>query len=176
VEAIEGLRLGIAGAGGRGGSFKNACEALGIRVHAVCDADRTRLDEAAVRLGADEKYIDYDEMLGQSALDAVIIGTPMHLHATQSIAALECGIHVLSEVTAAVSIDECRRLVQACKRCNAVYMMAENCNYMKPNIMVAEMVARGLFGQTYYAEGEYLHELKALNEITPWRRRWQSGV
>jgi predicted dehydrogenase len=83
---------------------------------------------------------------------------------------------VLSEITAAVSIDECMRLVQACKRSNAAYMMAENCIYMKPNVVIAEMVSRGLFGQTYYAEGEYLHELKALNEITPWRRRWQSGV
>jgi predicted dehydrogenase len=38
------------------------------------------------------------------------------------------------------------------------------------------MVRRGLFGTPYYAEGEYLHELKELNERTPWRRRWQTGV
>jgi predicted dehydrogenase len=174
------LAVGIAGAGGRGGSFKDACEAIGVRIHAVCDTDPQRLVESAQRLGADEQYADYDEMLAQSDLDAVIVGTPMHLHAAQSIAALERGVHVLSEVTAAVSIDECRQLVEACKRSGArggaVYMMAENCNYMKPNVVVAEMVRRGLFGQTYYAEGEYLHELKALNEITRWRRRWHSGV
>jgi predicted dehydrogenase len=34
----------------------------------------------------------------------------------------------------------------------------------------------GLFGQPYYAEGEYLHELKGLNEITKWRRKWQTGI
>src|SRR5690242_15190531 len=173
MEGIEGLKLGITGAGGRGGNFKNACEVLGLRVHAVCDVNRERLDESAARLGAQERYIFFEEMLSESKLDAVIIGTPMHVHASQSIAALECGIHVLSEITAAVSIDECMRLVQACKRSNAAYMMAENCIYMKPNVVIAEMVSRGLFGQTYYAEGEYLHELKALNEITPWRRRWQ---
>ena len=32
------------------------------------------------------------------------------------------------------------------------------------------LVAEGLFGEVYYAEGEYLHELKALNVETPWRR------
>jgi len=37
------------------------------------------------------------------------------------------------------------------------------------------MVARGAFGKPYYAEGEYIHELKELNEITVWRRRWQTG-
>ncbi len=31
------------------------------------------------------------------------------------------------------------------------------------------------FGEVYGAEGEYLHELKGLNEITKWRR-WQTGI
>ena len=33
-----------------------------------------------------------------------------------------------------------------------------------------------MFGEVYYAEGEYLHELKGLNEITKWRRTWQTGI
>jgi len=40
-------------------------------------------------------------------------------------------------------------------------------------MIVQEMVRRGEFGTPYYAEGEYLHELKGLNEVTRWRRRWQ---
>jgi predicted dehydrogenase len=176
MPTLEQLNLGIAGAGGRGGAFKDACAALGVRVRAVCDTDPQRLAQAAERLGADEQYVDYDEMLARGRLDAVIVGTPMHLHAAQSLAALRRGLHVMSEVTPAVSIDECRQLVDACKASGAIYMLAENCNFMKPNVVVAEMVARGVFGQTYYAEGEYLHELKQLNEITRWRRRWHSGV
>ena len=54
-------------------------------------------------------------------------------------------------------------------------MMAENYTYMKPNVLVKELARRGLFGDLYYAEGEYIHELKALNEQTPWRRKWQTG-
>jgi predicted dehydrogenase len=121
-------------------------------------------------------YTDYVEMLERSDLDAVIIGTPMHLHAPQSIAALERDLHVLCEVTAAVSLQECRALVAAASCSRAVYMMAENCNYTRSNALVAELGRRGMFGQVYYAEGEYLHELKELNEITPWRRRWQTGI
>jgi predicted dehydrogenase len=109
-------------------------------------------------------------------VDAVVIGTPMHFHAPQAIAALQRDIHVLSEVTAAVSLDECMALVAAAERSKAVYMMAENCTYIRPNVLVKELVRRGRFGEVYYAEGEYLHELKELNEITPWRRRWQTGI
>ena len=85
-------------------------------------------------------------------------------------------VHAVSEVTAGVSIEECRDLVSAVRSSKAKYMMAENYTYMKPNVLVGELVKRGLFGDIYYAEGAYIHELKGLNERTPWRRRWQTGV
>ena len=172
----ESVKVGIVGACGRGASFKTACDALGVRVRAVCDTNVERLPEAKARLGAEEMYADYNEMLSRCDLDAVILGTPMPCHAPQAIAALERGLHVLSEVPAAVSVEECRRLVEAATRSVGVYMMAENYIYTRPNTLVRELVRRGLFGTPYYAEGEYLHELKSLNEATPWRRRWQTGI
>ena len=170
------IQIGIAGIGGRGGSFKEACQALGVHIRALCDTDPQRLAECAAQLHAEEQYTDFAQMLDQSHLDAVIIGTPMHLHATQSIMALAHGLHVLCEVTPAISVEECRQLVQTCQSSKGLYRLAENCNLMKPNLMVMEMVRQGVFGQTYYAAGEYLHELRDLNERTPWRRKWQTGI
>jgi predicted dehydrogenase len=173
----ERINIGIVGAAGRGSSFRLACDAVrDITVHAVCDTNEEKLGEAKEKLGAREQYLDYDDMLRRSDLQAVIVGTPMQFHAPQAVAALDRGIHVLCEVTAAVSVDECRELVAACRRSGAVYMMAENYTYSKPNVIVRELVRKGLFGETYYGEGEYLHELKELNEQTPWRRTWQTGV
>lgn len=174
---LERLNVGIVGAAGRGASFRSALEAHeGARIHAVCDVKEEALDEAAQRLGATQKYVDYEEMLDRGEVDAVVIGTPMHFHVPQAIAALRRDIHVLSEVTAGVSVEECRELVRTAALSKAVYMMAENYTYTKPNVLVKELVRRGLFGQVYYGEGEYLHELKGLNEITKWRRKWQTGI
>ncbi len=174
---LERLNVALVGAASRGGSFAAAFAAHPrTRIHAVCDVRAELLEEARARTGATEAYADYGEMLEKSDIDAVVIGTPMQLHAAQAIQALERDIHVLSEVTAGVTMDECRALVAATKRSRAVYMMAENYIYMKPNVLVGELVRRGLFGELYYAEGEYIHELKALNERTPWRRRWQTGI
>lgn len=172
------LNLGIVGACGRGASFKAACDALGeVVVHAVCDINQQELEATRERLGAREAYSDYETMLDKAELDAVIIGTPMHLHVPQAIAALERNLHVLSEVTAGVSVEECRQLVLACKASRGIYMIAENYTYMKANQIVKELVRQGLFGTPYYAEGEYIHELKYMNEHqTPWRRRWQTGI
>ncbi|HNQ34776.1 MAG TPA: Gfo/Idh/MocA family oxidoreductase [bacterium] len=174
---MDKIRLGIVGAAGRGRSFKQACLASGlVEIRAVCDLNEVRLEEARQNLGAAEKYLDYREMLEKSDLQAVILGTPMPCHVPQAVAALERDIHVLCEVPAGVSIDECRQLTAACRNSKGVYMMAENYTYRKQNVLVRELVRRGLFGTAYYGEGEYLHELKELNEITPWRRRWQTGV
>lgn len=177
MPVLEKLNVGIVGAAGRGASFRAAFDANPLaRIHAVCDTRQDMLDQAAEKLGASEKYTDYGEMLDRSRVDAVVIGTPMHFHAPQAIQALSRNIHVLSEVTAAVSISECQALVAAQKRSQAVYMMAENYTYTRPNVLVKELARRGLFGDIYYAEGEYLHELKGLNEVTKWRRRWQTGI
>jgi predicted dehydrogenase len=174
---LEKLNVGVVGAASRGGSFKTALEAHPqTRIHAVCDTRQELLEETRQRLGADEAYNDYTEMLEHSQVDAVIIGSPMQFHAPQAIAALQRNIHVLCEVTAGVSVDECRALVTAAAQSKGVYMMAENYTYIKPNVLIRELVQRGLFGEIYYAEGEYLHELKELNEITTWRRRWQTGI
>lgn len=171
------LHIGIVGACGRGASFKTACDAIpAAHIRAVCDVNKDKLHEAALRLGADEEYADYQEMLDKSDLDAVVLGTPMLFHAPQAIAALKKGLSMLSEVTAGVSVEECRELALACKASRGVYMMAENYTYIKSNVLVREMARRGLFGTPYYAEGEYLHELKGLNEITLWRRKWQTGI
>jgi predicted dehydrogenase len=77
-------------------------------------------------------------------------------------------------------LDEARWLVREADRSQAVYMMAENCLYMKHNVLIKAMVDAGLFGETYYAEGEYLHDVQKLF-FTPegrptWRYYWQVGV
>ncbi|MGQ9554834.1 MAG: Gfo/Idh/MocA family protein [Anaerolineae bacterium] len=147
---------------------------------ALCDLSEATLADASKATGINKLYTVYEKMLDDAKPDAVVVATPMQFHVPQSIAALQRGIHVLSEVTAAVSIDEARWLVQECKKSSAVYMMAENYIYMKPNVLVRAMVDAGLFGEVYYAEGEYLHELSVLHHTAEgkptWRYYWQVGV
>ncbi len=177
MSVLSKINIGIVGACGRGAGFKQACDALSkVRIHAICDINTKDLAAAAKRLGAAESYVDYGEMLEKSELDAVIIGTPMHLHVPQSIAALDRKLHVLSEVPAGVSVAECRELALACRRSKKVYMMAENYTYIQSNVIIRSIIEAGLMGVPYYAEGEYLHELKELNEVTKWRRKWQTGI
>lgn len=172
------IRFGISGACGRGGRlFERIAELFdGVEVTAICDVKTDELESARERLNAKRSFADFDEMIGADIVDAVLIGTPMPFHVPQAERALASGVHVLSEVPAGVSIEECRRLVETWGTSDALYMMAENYIFSRPNTTVTNIAKAGRFGTPYYAEGEYLHELKALNEITTWRRKWQTGI
>jgi len=176
---LEKLNLGLVGAAGRRGDpgFGQMCGLLSsVRIHAVCDIDPVGLQDAQLQLGAQEAYLNYDEMLTNSELDAVFIGTPMPYHVSQAIAAIEKGIHVLSEVPAGISLEDCKRLVATCHTNTSIYMMGENYTYSLPNQIVKAIAKQGLLGTLYYAEGEYLHDLKQRNEQTRWCRKWQTGI
>jgi predicted dehydrogenase len=168
------LKVGIVGAP-RGGGYVRAVQTIReTALVAICDRDPDTLAQAAARHGVAQTYTDYEAML-DADLDVVFVTTPMPLHVPQSVAALRSGKHVLSEVPAATDLQQCWELVQAVRESGRTYMMAENYCYMKPNVLVRELARRGLFGEVYFGEGEYIHELKDLNERTPWRRKWQTG-
>lgn len=171
------LAVGIAGIGGRGRSFTSAIAAHEhAHLHAICDVDPDALVAATEELGIEHAYEDVETMLASADLDVLVVATPMPYHVDHSIEALERDVHVLCEVPAGVSIEECKDLVAAASDSAATYAMAENYVYHRPNQLVTRLVKEGFFGEVYYAEAEYIHELKELNEITRWRRTWQTGV
>jgi len=171
------LRVAVVGAAGRGRSFFTP-----ILIHpkteltALCDINMDALKPTGAEVGIDQLFSDCEEMLDRAKPDVLIVGTPMQWHVPHSLLALERGIHVMSEVPVGVSIEECRQLVAAAKKSRGKYMMAENYCYMRPNVLVKALARAGLFGEPYFGEGEYIHELKGLNEITKWRRKWQTGI
>ena len=171
----DGIRVGLAGVG-RGGKLAPFIGAHGGEIAAVCDVNEDRLAAFAADLGVAATYTGYERMLDEAKLDAVFIATPMDLHVPQSIAALERGLHVLCEVPAGVSLEQCRQLTQAAAASKAVYAMAENRVFDRANVLVRELVHAGLFGEVYYAEGQYVLNLRRMLADTPWRRRWMFGV
>ena len=168
------LKVGIVGAP-RGQSFIRSFQAIEeTDVIAICDLKIDVVEGVASQFNIDQKYTEFEEMV-QSDLDIVVVSTPMPLHAPQSTLALQEGKHVISEVPAATDLQQCWELAKSVENSKKKYMMAENYVYTKPNILIRELAMQGLFGDIYFGEGQYIHELKSLNEITKWRRKWQTG-
>ncbi len=172
------LKVGIVGAHRGSSYFQPLSTITETEVIAVCDINQATLENVAERFNVPQRFTNYTDML--DSVDIVVLATPENLHVPQSIEALEAGKHVISEVTAAVKLEECYDLVRAVRKSSAKYTMAENTCYSKHNVLIRSIVAEGLFGDVYFGEGEYLHNIKSLHHDASgnptWRYYWQVGI
>lgn len=108
------LRIGIVGLGyiGRtvGAQFHRHPDAT---VAAVCDVDEGCLATIGDRfaVSADRRYLEYEELLAEAPLDAVLVGTPHTLHYDQVVAALERNLHVYCDKPLTTDLEAARDLV-----------------------------------------------------------------
>ena len=159
----QNWRVGLVGIGRGSGYGSLFASTPGCDVVACCDASERALSTFQQQLKLPDSccYTSYDDFIA-SPMDAVFIGTPIMCHADQTIKALEAGVHVLSEVTAASTIEDCRRIVDAVGRTRKIYMLAENCVYWPFVQEWKRMVEAGRIGRVFYAECEYLHPIPGL--------------
>ena len=179
---MKPIRFGVIGLR-RGQSLVNACQAVGgaadgATVNALYDLDAAKGQSMAASIQANF-YDDFEAFL-DAEIDAVVVASPIPHHAAQSIAALQAGKHVLSEVTACHTLADARALVDAARQAKTVYMMAENCCYYDEIELVKRLVDEGRFGEIYYGEGDYVHDCRQLlstadGQLT-WRGRGELGV
>lgn len=158
---MDRIRIGLAGVG-RGTAYGSVfSQTPRAEIVALCDTDSASLAASGrdFNLPDNRLFTNYEDML-DCGIDAVIVGTPIPSHARQVVAALESGIHVLSEVTAADTLEGCAQIVSAVRRSKAQYMMAENCIYMDFAIRWKQMVDAGNLGNLIYAEADYVHEIR----------------
>jgi predicted dehydrogenase len=93
--ANDRIRLGVIGAGDRGMELVNQVRACSsAEITAFADVYTKRLERAQAVVPGADAYLDYRRLLDDSALDAVIVATPQHLHAEHFCAALDAGKHV----------------------------------------------------------------------------------
>ena len=162
------LHVGVVGLGGRGyGLIKDImCGREGVHIEAVCDLypDRVQQTIEAVKevngntpLG----FTDYKELLKQANIDTVVVTAAWEAHIPVAIAAMRAGKAVASEVGGAYSVDQCWELVHTQEQTGMHCMMLENCCYGREELMVLNMVKKGMFGEIVHCEGGYQHDLRS---------------
>jgi predicted dehydrogenase len=112
------LRIGVLGAGqiAQAAHFESCTKAVNADLYAICDVADDLRERMAITHGAQKTYNDYDMMLADPDLDAVIIATADAFHVPASIKALEAGKHVLCEKPIGVTVEECLVLKEAVEK------------------------------------------------------------
>lgn len=171
------IRLAVVG-GRRGRHFNKALDRLSekIQLVAVCDVLDDVLTAWKEQYPDARTYRDYSDLLSDSDVDAVFLATPLTQHASQAIAALESGKHVLSEVIASHTLEDSWALIEAVERSGLTYMLAENYCYMRPNLMVENIASQGLFGRITHLEGAYIHDCRKLLHYPDGSLTWRGQL
>jgi hypothetical protein len=182
---IDRVRVGFIGVGARGSGHVAQMLALdGVEVVAICDLYQDWADNAAKRCvdkgrQAPAVYVggplEYKKMLHRGDLDMVVIATPWEWHVPMSCEAMLCGCHAFCEVPAAYHIEDCWRLVETAERTRRHYMMLENVNYAREELMVLNMCRLGVFGELLHGEAAYIHDLRGqMNEVERGTGSWRT--
>jgi predicted dehydrogenase len=116
--ANDRIRLGFIGVANRGGQLLDAfLDHPDMEVAALCDVSQSTLDKARQRVGGHADTCgDFRKLIERKDIDAVVIATPDHWHAIQTIAACNAGKDVYVEKPLSITVYEGRRMVEAARR------------------------------------------------------------
>lgn len=154
-QSSEVVNYGLIGAGGMGmANVQTLLRHEGVKVTAVCDLYKGRLDAAKEELGDDIfTTADHKELLKRKDIDAVIIATPDHWHLPISVDALNAGKHVYCEKPMVHSVGEGQKLIDAWRKSGKLFMVGSQGMSSLGNEKAKELLAQGAIGDINYAEG-----------------------
>jgi len=161
------IKIGLIGLGQRGeGLLSTIMQADNVVIAAVSDNYEDRREKAAKTIEAKTgvkplSTDDYKKVIAVSDIDAVIISTSWADHVNIAIEAMKAGKYAGIEVGGAYSIEECWKLVKTFEETGVPCMMLENCCYGREELMVLNMVRKGLFGEVVHCQGGYRHDLRS---------------
>ena len=157
--------IGIIGPGSRGNELvRSFLRVPGVKIVAAADVYQPRFAQLNEACGYQvASHADYRALLDRKDLDAVVVATPLGLHAQHVLPALEAGHHVYGEKTMAYTIEDAAKIVNATAAHKRIFQVGHQYRY-SPWIRAA--VARVQQGEI----GDVTHILAYWNRNNNWRR------
>ena len=149
--ANETIGIGCIGTGGRAQSLMRALESVkGARIAAICDIWDVNLAKAREIAGpAAFATKDYHDLLARRDVDAVLIGSPDHLHVQLTVAACEAGKDVYVEKPLTHDLSEGRRVIEAQNRNQRIVQVGMQQRSMPQFQKGYEIVKSGILGDIH---------------------------
>ena len=151
------LRVGVVGIGWAGQQHLMAYNALeGVRIVALAGMEEELRNSLQAEYSIPNAFADWKDMLEHGGLDAISVAVPTFLHAPIAIAALERGIHVLSEKPIARNAVEGQAMVDAARKAGRVLDVAFNHRRRGDIKALKGVIDGGGLGRPYYAKASWL--------------------
>jgi glucose-fructose oxidoreductase len=130
---------------------------------AVVSNDATKRQEIAKRYKLEKTYSygQYERCLKE--VDAVYIALPNSMHAEYTIRAAKAGVHVLCEKPMAVTVEECRRMIDACDKHRVKLMIAYRLHFEEINLKAIDLIRRGRIGEPKFFNSSFSMKVRPGN-------------
>ena len=151
--ANDPLRVAVVGCGYWGPNLiRNLSLCPGTQVTAICDPE-AEARERGVRVCPTAEPLDsFDAVLARDSVEAVVIATPMALHAPQAKAALEAGRHVLVEKPLTTCLKDAKELVALAAQRTLTLMVDHTFVYSPPVARIKEIMDAGELGDIHFID------------------------
>jgi D-apiose dehydrogenase len=163
------LRGAVIGCGFFAQNHLNAWNQIdGVKLAAVCDADKSKAAAAQQKFGVPSAYADAAEMLQTEKLDFVDVAAGVAGHRPLVELAAKFGVPVICQKPMAATLDDARAMVAACEAAGIPFMVHENFRWQHPmrqTKAAAEQIGKLTYGRLafrtpydVYANQPYLAE------------------
>ena len=154
---MKKVNLGIIGLGYVGQThLHNALKLDTARVIAVADVSKKTLDKAR-GIGVAKTYSDYNQLLKDPEVDAVVIALPTHLHLQCSLSAAESGKHIFLEKPMARNPGEAQQILLAAKKNSVRLMIGYPLRFNRSFSSLKEEITKGVLGDVEVAQATYIN-------------------
>jgi predicted dehydrogenase len=150
------VRIAHIGLGPQGNAHMGWFNALpDAQIVALCDVDRIRLDETAVKLkkinpeANPDLYTDFRKITDRKDIDAITIATPDHWHALIAVSAFGSGKDVYGEKPLTYSLAEGRAMLKSLERNRSVFQLGTQIHAGENYHRVAELIKSGILGRVH---------------------------
>lgn len=157
---MKRVRIGLVGCGRRGTYLTSLFKAHTLcEVTTLMDRSRACAEKSAESLALPDARIDtdFETMLREAKIDAVLITGDPTQQAQMACRAMERGIHACTEVPAAFAIDDLWQLVQTVQKTGCKYQLMEQVRYWGFIEQWMGMHERDELGHICHVQGEYVH-------------------
>lgn len=141
--------IGI-GAAGLGRAFSLMAPTLAADPHVELVAAADPRAEARRQFEAEFKgraYATVEDLCADAAVETVYIATPHQFHAEHARLAFEAGKHALVEKPMALTLDECRSMVEAARRAGRHLVVGHSHSFDAPIVLARKLIASGKYGK-----------------------------
>lgn len=142
-----------------------------IKAVGICTRNKNTLAELAAKFNLDKDlcFENFEDIPGRSDVDAIHIVTPVPEHAKMTIASLNANKHTACTIPMAMTVEDCKAIVEAKRKANKVYMMMETALYTREFLYGLKLAENGALGRIQFVRGSHIQDMS----MDGWGEYWK---